>query len=175
MEEKEERRPPAVHPSISESAKTAGHVSDQDDDCVIGNEKERDQTYSAETIALRRFMTMVAWGPGLSVTKHNRGRGRVRRVLRFNDEEGFLYWCGTFPPFHKTRVSTKMLLKASRVGNLVTVMIADQKDVGFECARLTDAIVLDVGLNGVIRVCNNDGGSDRSTTSSSGSPAEIAR
>lgn len=84
-EEKEDRR----HPSKTGSTKkTAGHVSEQDEDCVIGTEKERDQTYSAETIALRRFMTLVAWGPGLSVVKHNRGRGRVRRVLKFNDEVG---------------------------------------------------------------------------------------
>lgn len=91
-----------------------------------------------------------------------------------NKQEGFLYWCGTFPPFHKTRVSTKMLLKASRVGNLVTVVIADQGDVGFECARLTDAIVLDVGLNGVIRVCNNGDGNSSSSNNSS-SPTERER
>lgn len=42
--------------------------------------------YTAEEIALRRFMTTVAWGTGMHVLKHNRGKGRVRRVLRFNDD-----------------------------------------------------------------------------------------
>lgn len=42
--------------------------------------------YSAEEIALRRFMTTVAWGPGLAVVKHNRGKGQGRRLLKFNDE-----------------------------------------------------------------------------------------
>lgn len=93
-------------------------------------------------------------------------------VSTFHKQEGYLCWCGTFPPFHKTKVSTNVLLKASRVGNLVTVMIADQGDVAFECVRLTDAIVLDVGLNGVIRVCNSDGSSTSSTISS---PTETQR
>lgn len=45
--------------------------------------------YSAEEIALRRFMTTVAWGSGLAVVKHNRGKGRGRRLLKFNDEVRF--------------------------------------------------------------------------------------
>lgn len=45
-----------------------------------------DNSYSAEEIALRRFMTAVAWGPGMAVLKHNRRKGRVRRLLKFNDQ-----------------------------------------------------------------------------------------
>lgn len=47
-------------------------------------------TYTASDIALRRFMNIVAWGPGMQVIKHNRKRGRVRRVLKFNDEVGLV-------------------------------------------------------------------------------------
>eukprot|EP00752_Nemacystus_decipiens_P018411 g16510.t1 len=63
--------------------------SDHDHDVAeVGEEKPipRQGEYSAEEIALRRFMTTVAWGPGLAVVKHNRGKGRGRRVLKFNDE-----------------------------------------------------------------------------------------
>lgn len=45
-----------------------------------------DSGHSAEEIALRRFMTVVAWGPGMTVLKHNRRKGRARRVLKFNDQ-----------------------------------------------------------------------------------------
>ncbi|CAB1106545.1 unnamed protein product [Ectocarpus sp. CCAP 1310/34] len=169
---RQERKLP-VYPSKSAAVKV-GIVDDCDDDedsptakCPASADdkfttSELDDTrrygeYSAEEIALRRFMTMVAWGSGLNVVKYNRGRGRVRRVLKFNDEEGFLCWCGTLPPyaFHKTKVPAQKLLKASRLGNLVTVGIADEGDVAFRCGRLTEAIVLEVGLNGVIRACNN--------------------
>eukprot|EP00904_Undaria_pinnatifida_P006191 jgi/Undpi1/2701/HiC_scaffold_14.g06079.m1 len=105
-----------------------------------------DNSYSAEEIALRRFMTAVAWGPGMAVLKHNRRKGRVRRLLKFNDQEGYLCWCGTLPPYYKTRIAAEALLNATRAGNLVTVQIANQGDVGFQCARLTDAIVLEVGV-----------------------------
>lgn len=88
MEEKEEKRSPVSSTESTRAGRVGGDQQDEDD--VISTEKERDQTYSAETIALRRFMTMVAWGPGLSVMKHNRGRGRVRRVLKFNDEVGLV-------------------------------------------------------------------------------------
>lgn len=63
-------------------------------------------------------------------------------------------WSGILPPYYKTQVSAETLLKASRVGLFVTLKIANQGDVGFRCARLTDAIVLEIGLNGVIRACD---------------------
>lgn len=72
------------------------------------------------------------------------------------DQEGYLCWCGTLPPYYKTRVAAETLLKATRAGNLVVVQIANQGDVGFQCSRLTDAIVLEVGLNGVIRACGKE-------------------
>lgn len=67
---------------------------DEEDDGGDSNEfdgevkkpERTDNSYSAEEIALRRFMTAVAWGPGMPVIKHNRGKGRVRRVLKFNDQ-----------------------------------------------------------------------------------------
>lgn len=46
------------------------------------------EPFSAEQIALRRFMALFAWGAGLHVRKHNRGKGRVRRLLKFNEEVG---------------------------------------------------------------------------------------
>lgn len=52
--------------------------------------QQTDGGFSAEDIALRRFMTLIAWGSGLPVLKHNRGRGKARRVLRFNDQVGGL-------------------------------------------------------------------------------------
>jgi len=48
-------------------------------------------------------------------------------------------------------VPAKKLLKVSRTGCLVAVKMADQADVAFRCGRLTDAIVLEVGLDGVMR------------------------
>lgn len=103
---RQERKPP-VYPS--KSAVKVGIVDDCDDDeedsttttkRPAGDDKLTKKTksslddtkrygeYSAEEIALRRFMTTVAWGSGLNVVKYNRGRGRVRRVLKFNDEVG---------------------------------------------------------------------------------------
>lgn len=80
---------------ITKKSKSAKKVKQQkvgiitDDDCDDGEKLVgRHGGYSAEEIALRRFMTKVAWGPGLDVVKHNRGRGRSRRVLKFNDEVG---------------------------------------------------------------------------------------
>lgn len=72
------------------------------------------------------------------------------------EQEGYLCWCGTLPPYYKTRVAAETLLKATRTGNLVVVQIANQGDVGFQCSRLTDAIVLEVGLTGVIRACGQE-------------------
>ena len=68
-----------------------GDEDDDDDDggdCdgEVKKPARDDNAYSAEEIALRRFMTAVAWGPGMHVVKHNRGKGRVRRVLKFNDQ-----------------------------------------------------------------------------------------
>eukprot|EP00903_Cladosiphon_okamuranus_P016338 g15067.t1 len=135
--------------------------SDDDDARAFVDKVEKplpahgDSKYSAEEIALRRFMTTMAWGPGLAVVKHNRGKGRGRRLLKFNDEESCLCWSGTFPPFSKTKVPAHKLLKASRAGCLVNMKMSDQGDVLFKCARLTDAIVLETGLNGLIRACNS--------------------
>lgn len=70
-------------------------------------------------------------------------------------QEGYLCWSGTFPPFSKTKVPAQKLLKASRAAALVTVKMSDQGDVAFQCGRLTDAIVLETGLNGLIRSCNS--------------------
>lgn len=42
--------------------------------------------WSAEEIATRRFMTATTTGGGMTVLKHNRGRGRVKRVLKYNTE-----------------------------------------------------------------------------------------
>lgn len=72
------------------------------------------------------------------------------------EQEGYLSWCGTLPPYYKTRVAAETLIKATRAGHLVIVQIANQGDVGFQCSRLTDAIVLEVGLNGVIRACGQE-------------------
>ncbi len=66
-------------------------------------------------------------------------------------QEDCLSWSGTLPPFYTTKVPVQNLLKVSRAGCLVTVKTADQADVAFRCGRLTDAIVLEVGLNGAIR------------------------
>lgn len=74
-----------------------GYVDDEEDedeeddgasdfDGELKKPARTDNAYSAEEIALRRFMTAVAWGPGMPVIKHNRGKGRVRRVLKFNDQ-----------------------------------------------------------------------------------------
>ena len=59
---------------------------ESDFDGEVKKPARTDNSYSAEEIALRRFMTAVAWGPGMPVIKHNRGKGRVRRVLKFNDQ-----------------------------------------------------------------------------------------
>lgn len=66
-------------------------------------------------------------------------------------QEKLFIWRGIFPPYPKTSVSIKNLQSVKRSGNLVKVSIKDQDDVGFQCSRLTDAIVLATGLNCIIR------------------------
>lgn len=96
QEQKQQQQPPPqpqreerVLPSYP--SQKVGIVDDCDDDRdVVEVEKPpRHGEYSAEEIALRRFMTTVAWGAGLTVVKHNRGKGRGRRLLKFNDEVSF--------------------------------------------------------------------------------------
>lgn len=74
-----------------DSIRSLAVASDEERDLAPPQKPQRtDGGYSAEEIALRRFMTLIAWGSGLPVLKHNRGRGKVRRVLRFNDQVGLL-------------------------------------------------------------------------------------
>lgn len=84
----ERQREERVLPSYP--SQKVGIVDDDtdSDDNVVEVEKPLPAhgEYSAEEIALRRFMTTVAWGPGLAVVKHNRGKGTGRRLLKFNDE-----------------------------------------------------------------------------------------
>lgn len=44
--------------------------------------------WSAEDIARRKFKSMLTMGPGLPVLKHNRNKGRSRRVLSFDAKVG---------------------------------------------------------------------------------------
>lgn len=75
--------------------------------------------------------------------------------LSFNacsiDQRNCLVWHGVLPPYAKTRIAAEALEKATRRGQFVTLSINNQGDVGFKCTRLTDAIVLQVGLNRIIR------------------------
>lgn len=48
--------------------------------------EQEGERWSADEIALRRFFAIFCAGAGMPVLKHNRGRGRVRRVLKFNAE-----------------------------------------------------------------------------------------
>lgn len=74
-----------------DSIRSLAVASDEECDLAPPQKPQRtDGGYSAEEIALRRFMSLIAWGSGLPVLKHNRGRGKVRRVLRFNDQVGLL-------------------------------------------------------------------------------------
>lgn len=70
------------HPDAIETTVDSSDGPPGSPEKAVGTEN----TYSAEEIALRRFMTSVAWGPGMPVLKHNRGRGRARRLLKFNEE-----------------------------------------------------------------------------------------
>lgn len=71
--------------------------------------------------------------------------------FRSHSQKRLFTWNGTLPPYAKTTIPAQMLHSATRIGNLVTLSIKNQADVGFECSRLTDAIVLTTGLNGIIR------------------------
>ncbi|CAM9385868.1 unnamed protein product [Choristocarpus tenellus] len=104
-------------------------------------------------MALRRFMSVMAWGPGLAVTKRNRNQGQGRRVLKFDVKHGRLTWSSSLPPYSKTSVDARNLKTVSRQGQVVTVSITHHGVVGFKPARLTDAIVIETGLQAVIHAC----------------------
>ncbi|CAM9970368.1 unnamed protein product [Discosporangium mesarthrocarpum] len=112
-------------------------------------------SWSAEDMALRRFMAVLAWGPGMPVLKLNRHNGQGRRVLKFDAKNGYLHWSSALPPYGKTTVEAQSIKSVSREGQLVTVAIRNHGIVGFKPTRLTDAIVIETGLQAVMNACNS--------------------